>query len=146
MIATRRLVQPSRTNATLAPALVATTEIRLAPTAICIGMCARMTSPGTMKTPPPKPDSAPTKPAPIESAKSPARMVSTRYLPDRQASCQLPLELPLESAARLNWDLHLGCDSDSHQHKTVRNRQFKPVESRIAGPPEMPGPRAGQLR
>ena len=39
IIATRRFVHPSRTKATLAPALVATTAIRLAPTATCIGMC-----------------------------------------------------------------------------------------------------------
>ena len=39
-IATFRLVHPSRTNATLAPALVATTEMRLAPTATFIGICA----------------------------------------------------------------------------------------------------------
>ncbi len=67
-IATFRLVHPSRTKATLAPALVATTEIRLAPTATFIGMCAKITSAGTMKTPPPRPEIAPMNPAPIESA------------------------------------------------------------------------------
>ena len=63
-----KLVHPSRTKATLAPALVATTEIRLAPTATYIGTCANITRPGTIKTPPPRPDSAPIKPAPTASA------------------------------------------------------------------------------
>src|SRR5215469_2097058 len=79
-IAICRLVQPSRTNATLAPALVATTEIRLAPTATYIGTCANMTSAGTMKTPPPRPDSAPTKPAPTDRARRPPRIESTLNL------------------------------------------------------------------
>src|SRR5271165_4977745 len=77
-IATLRLVQPSRTNATLAPALVATTEIRLAPTATFIGMCATITSAGTIKTPPPSPEIAPTNPAAIESANRLIRISSNR--------------------------------------------------------------------
>ena len=76
-IATLRLVHPSRTNATLAPALVATTEIRLAPTATRIGRCAMIISAGTMKTPPPRPEIAPTKPAPNDNASKPARISST---------------------------------------------------------------------
>ena len=89
-IATLRLVHPSRTNATLAPALVATTEMRLAPTATFIGIFASTTSAGTMKTPPPKPDSAPTKPAPIDSANSPRSISPTLYIPStplRSAPC-----------------------------------------------------------
>src|SRR5580704_3946900 len=80
-IATLRFVQPSRTNATLAPALVATTEMRLAPIATFIGRRARITSAGTMKTPPPSPDSAPMKPAPIESANNPSRISPTLKFP-----------------------------------------------------------------
>src|SRR5215467_7938189 len=76
-IATLRLVQPSRTKATLAPALVATTEIRLAPTATAIGICAAMIRAGTMKTPPPRPESAPTSPAPNDRVINPTRISST---------------------------------------------------------------------
>src|SRR5262249_32558501 len=76
-IATFRLVHPSRTNATLAPALVATTEIKLAPTATAIGICAAMTNAGTMKTPPPSPESDPTSPAPNARASSPPKISST---------------------------------------------------------------------
>ena len=79
-IATFRLVHPSRTNATLAPALVATTEIRLAPTATFIGMCASTTSAGTMKTPPPRPEIAPINPAPTDSANRLIRISSKNRL------------------------------------------------------------------
>src|SRR5258708_39540190 len=54
-IATFRLVHPSRTNATLAPALVATTEMRLAPAATFIGIRAQVTNRGTDNTQPPCP-------------------------------------------------------------------------------------------
>src|SRR5947209_17570167 len=73
-IATLRLVQPSRTKATLAPALVATTEIRLAPTATRIGIFANITSAGTINTPPPSPEIAPTKPAPTARSNKPDRI------------------------------------------------------------------------
>src|SRR5277367_1977218 len=79
-IATFRLVHPSRTKATLAPALVATTEIRLAPTATFIGICAKRTSAGTMKTPPPRPEIAPMNPALIESANRLIRISSNHRL------------------------------------------------------------------
>src|ERR1700733_3174560 len=79
-IATFRLVHPSRTKATLAPALVATTEIRLAPTATFIGMCAAITSAGTMKTPPPRPEIAPMNPALIDSASRLIRISSNHRL------------------------------------------------------------------
>src|SRR5215471_4107149 len=80
-IATFRLVQPSRTKATLAPALVATTEMRLAPTAIRIGIPAAMTSAGTIKTPPPRPEIAPTKPALIARRSKPDRISNTFHDP-----------------------------------------------------------------
>ena len=66
-----------RPDATPNPAVVATTEMRLALTATCIGVWARTTRPGTMKTPPPRPDSAPTKPALMARANSPLRIVNT---------------------------------------------------------------------
>src|SRR6202041_1745991 len=70
----------SRTKGTLGPALVATAAIRLAPTATCIGMCARTTSAGTMKTPPPSPEIAPMNPAATESANRLIRISSKHRL------------------------------------------------------------------
>src|SRR6516165_3048212 len=55
--------------------------MRLAPTAIRIGIPAAITSAGTIKTPPPRPEIAPTKPAPIARRSNPVRISSTFHDP-----------------------------------------------------------------
>ena len=78
-IATRVLVKPSLINAAADPELVAITATSEAPTAYLMSTPKARTSSGTTTTPPPRPVSDPSRPAPTEPAsKSSVKVVSSK--------------------------------------------------------------------